>query len=72
MQWLRDKWLCLCLGEMVPTNEHVALEALKNWQDIPGGCQLVPEHVETRSLYNSERPGVEHVSGRCRETGACL
>ena len=49
------------LGEMTQTNEHLALEALKHWHEIPGGSHLVPEHVETRTLYNSERPGIEQV-----------
>lgn len=42
--------------------ENLALDVLKHWHDIKrGGCALVPEHVETRSLYNSEKPGVEQV-----------
>ena len=46
-------------GEMMPTQECLALELLKNWEDIPGGSRLVPDHLETRSLYNPLRPGVE-------------
>uniref|UniRef100_H2Z079 C2 domain-containing protein n=1 Tax=Ciona savignyi TaxID=51511 RepID=H2Z079_CIOSA len=47
-------------GHKKPTEEHVALVALRNWEEIPKvGCKLVPEHVETRSLYNSEKPGIE-------------
>ena len=42
------------------TTEHVALIALRHWHDMPKvGCQLVPEHVETRGLYNPESPGIE-------------
>lgn len=48
-------------GERQPTQEHVALLALKSWQDIPGGYPLVPDHIETRGLANPERPGVEQV-----------
>ena len=55
--------LLLCSsGEMLPTNEHLALEALKNWEDVPGGYPLVPEHIESRSMYNPEQPGVQMVS----------
>ncbi|XP_067937439.1 otoferlin-like [Watersipora subatra] len=42
------------------TEENLALNVLKQWHELqPGGCALVPEHVETRSLYNSEKPGIE-------------
>jgi len=37
----------------------LALEALKHWQDVKGGCRLVPEHSEMRSLTCNERPGTE-------------
>ncbi|XP_054422301.1 otoferlin isoform X3 [Pteronotus mesoamericanus] len=43
-----------------PTDEHVALCALRHWEDIPRvGCRLVPEHVETRPLLNPDKPGIE-------------
>ena len=42
------------------TTEHVSLVALRHWHDMPKvGCHLVPEHVETRGLYNPESPGIE-------------
>ncbi|XP_072623570.1 otoferlin isoform X9 [Vulpes vulpes] len=47
-------------GQRKPTEEHVALSALRHWEDIPRvGCRLVPEHVETRPLLNPDKPGIE-------------
>ncbi|KAF6105298.1 otoferlin [Phyllostomus discolor] len=47
-------------GQRRPTDEHVALCALRHWEDIPRvGCRLVPEHVETRPLLNPDKPGIE-------------
>nr|CAB3264595.1 otoferlin [Phallusia mammillata] len=47
-------------GHKKPSDEHVALVALRHWDEIRKvGCHLVPEHVETRSLYSPEKPGIE-------------
>uniref|UniRef100_A0A8C9FHX0 C2 domain-containing protein n=1 Tax=Pavo cristatus TaxID=9049 RepID=A0A8C9FHX0_PAVCR len=36
-----------------------ALYVLQHWEEMPGhGYKLVPEHVEIRSLYNPESPGL--------------
>lgn len=40
--------------------ERLALTVLNNFDKIPGiGYKFVPEHVETRSLYRKDRPGIE-------------
>lgn len=40
--------------------ERLALSVLNSFEKVPGvGFSLIPEHVETRSLYRDDRPGVE-------------
>lgn len=41
-------------------DEHLALAVLHRWDEIPRvGCKIVPEHIESRPLYNPEKPGIE-------------
>ena len=41
-------------------DEHLALAVLHHWHEIPRvGCPLVTEHIETRALYNPDKPGIE-------------
>lgn len=40
--------------------EHMALAVLRHWHQVPRvGCILVPEHIETRSLYKPDKIGIE-------------
>lgn len=42
--------------------ERLALSVLNNFDKINGiGYKFVPEHIETRSLYRDDRPGIEQV-----------
>lgn len=42
--------------------QRLALTALKKLDQLPSfGYKLVPEHVETRSLYREDVPGIEQV-----------
>ncbi|XP_055909489.1 otoferlin-like isoform X1 [Eupeodes corollae] len=41
-------------------DEHLALGVLHRWSEIPKiGCKIVPEHIESRPLYNVDKPGIE-------------
>lgn len=47
-------------GNSKATDDLTSLEALLHWDEIADvGCKLVPEHVETRSLYHPDKPGIE-------------
>lgn len=42
--------------------ERLCLTVLRNFEHLPSfGYKLVPQHVETRSLYRNECPGIEQV-----------
>lgn len=42
--------------------EKLCLSILHKWHTLPiCGYHLVPEHVETRTLYDPNKPGIEQV-----------
>uniref|UniRef100_A0A8C4SZ29 Fer-1 like family member 6 n=1 Tax=Erpetoichthys calabaricus TaxID=27687 RepID=A0A8C4SZ29_ERPCA len=46
--------------EDVESYEHLALKILHRWNEIPDvGCKLIPEHIETRTLYHKDKPGMD-------------
>ncbi|XP_078796311.1 fer-1-like protein 6 isoform X2 [Oryzias latipes] len=54
------KTLYMHEDQPVESYEHLSLKILHRWSEIPAvGCKLVPEHIETRVLYNKARPGMD-------------
>ena len=50
-----------CVGNWKQSDEPSALMVLRNMHKVIREHHLVPEHVETRSLYCPDKPGVEQV-----------
>ncbi|KAG7240430.1 hypothetical protein INR49_027001 [Caranx melampygus] len=54
------KTLFMHEDQPVESYEHLSLKILHRWAEIPAvGCKLVPEHIETRSLFHKSRPGMD-------------
>lgn len=51
---------CYRLFYIAVNDEHLALAVLHHWHEIPRvGTHLVPEHIETRTLFSPDKPGIE-------------
>ncbi|KAM8858333.1 fer-1-like protein 6 [Synchiropus picturatus] len=54
------KTLFMNEDQPVESYEQLSLKILHRWSEIPVvGCKLVPEHIETRTLFNKTRPGMD-------------
>uniref|UniRef100_A0A8C4E0T4 Fer-1 like family member 6 n=1 Tax=Dicentrarchus labrax TaxID=13489 RepID=A0A8C4E0T4_DICLA len=54
------KTLFMHEDQPVESYEHLSLKILHRWAEIPAvGCKLVQEHIETRTLFNKARPGMD-------------
>ena len=50
----------LTIVDVLVQEEQLALGVLHHWDQVQRvGQHLVPEHVETRALYNPDKPGIE-------------
>jgi len=45
-------------GNSTPSKEHAALKALRDFATLEDGYHLVPEHIESRTLYRPDKPGI--------------
>ncbi|XP_029936395.1 fer-1-like protein 6 [Myripristis murdjan] len=54
------KTLFMDEDQPVESYEHLSLKILHRWAEFPVvGCRLVPEHIETRTLFHKARPGMD-------------
>uniref|UniRef100_A0A3B4YQ08 Fer-1 like family member 6 n=1 Tax=Seriola lalandi dorsalis TaxID=1841481 RepID=A0A3B4YQ08_SERLL len=54
------KTLFMHEDQPVESYEHLSLKILHRWAEMPDvGCKLVPEHIETRTLFHKARPGMD-------------
>lgn len=60
---INDYMMCAHVSDQPEESyEHLSLKILHRWAEIPAvGRKLVPEHIETRTLFNKARPGMDQV-----------
>ena len=55
-------------GNLIQSKEPAALAALRHFNKVDNGYHLVPEHIESRTLYLPDKPGISQVGSKFLST----